>query len=271
MRMGDSAEIHEVRGAYRVTLRRRNYSPGTIESRMSVVRRWLEHVGDDWKIADRELVESWLDECGVGPTTRYGRVSHLHQFYRWARREGLTDADPTELVERPRLPHRLPRPARTGDVDFALTLADGEVLIILCLMVDAGLRCLEVAGLDWADVDMNRRTLHVVGKGGRHRTVGIPDRLAGVLGPREQRSGRVIGREITACRVSQLTNQYLRSVGISSTAHQLRHLYATRMLAATGGDIAAVQQSLGHASIMSTQLYAQVDPARALDAARRLR
>ena len=58
--------------------------------------------------------------------------------------------------------------------------------------------------------------------------------------------------------------------GVGAIKHQLRHLYATRLYAATHGNILAVQQALGHASVLSTQIYAKVDPGAALDAARRL-
>jgi integrase len=81
----------------------------------------------------------------------------------------------------------------------------------------------------------------------------------------------VIGRQLTPARVSQMIGQLARQVGLTGvTAHRLRHTYATRLYEATAGDLGAVQLALGHASVTSTQIYAYIDPARALEAARRL-
>lgn len=249
---------------------RRGLRASSIDKRMSAVRRWIDHAGDAWRSSDRELLEEWLDDRQLAARSRYGEISHLHQFYTWARREQLVDADPTELVERPRLPRRLPRPARMGDVDQAIAGADASMRIALSLMVDAGLRCCEVAGLQWTDVDLAARVLYVTGKGGHDRVVGIPTRLVDLLLSSDGVAGAVFGRTVSAGRVSQLVNAHLRRCGVAATAHQLRHLYATRLLEATGGNLAAVQQALGHASVVSTQIYAQVDPRRAIDAARQL-
>jgi integrase/recombinase XerC len=62
-------------------------------------------------------------------------------------------------------------------------------------------------------------------------------------------------------RVSHALNAYFRAVGVAITAHQLRHWCGTRAYAATG-DLAAVQDYLGHASPATTRIYAQLDPTR---------
>ena len=257
-------------GQYERAMRRRYLSPGTIAARMSAVRRWLKHAGAGWSTATADDIEEWLDRRELAAASRYCQISHLSQFYRWAIRHGHATANPCEVIERPRLPRRLPRPARPDLVDQALEAAPVDVAIMLALMVDGGLRCCEVARLEWSDVDLAGGVLRFRGKGGADRVVGIPARLAGVLARSDDTAGPVVGRRMTPCRVSQIANGYLRSAGVGATAHQLRHLYGTRMLRATGGDLLAVQQALGHASVTSTQIYARVDPHVALDAARAL-
>lgn len=255
---------------YQRAMQRRAYSPGTIDARSALVRRWLRFAGEEWPTATPERFEDWLDAGGpIVARTRYGRISHLHQFYRWALRHGYATTDPTELLERPRLPRGLPRPARMVDVDLAIAEAEPVMARMLSLMVDGGLRCCEVARLDWQDVDLDLGVLYLTGKGATDRTVGVPRRLEQILAGADEVVGPVVGRRMTPTRVSQLVGAHLRSCGISTTAHKLRHLYATRMLAATG-DITIVQQALGHASIATTQIYAQVDPMRVLAAARAL-
>lgn len=237
---------------------------------MSAVRRWQKYAGGGWATATPDEIERWLDTLSVGASARYTAISHLSQFYGWAVRNGHAGGNPAALIERPRLPRRLPRPARVDLVDVAIVGAPYDMAVTLSLMADAGLRCCEVAGLRWSDVDLAAGVLRFRGKGGADRVVGVPARLARVLAGSDATTGPVIGRTITAGRVSQVTNAYLRAAGVGATAHQLRHLYATRMLRATHGDLLAVQQSLGHASVTSTQIYAQVDPATALIAARGL-
>jgi integrase/recombinase XerC len=255
---------------FHLSMKRRYLARGTIKARMSVARRWLEFAGDDWPTATGEQVEAWLDTLALDVRTRYYRISHVQQFYRWAQREGLATSNPCELIERPRLPRLLPRPARSDLVTLALAEAPLETAIMLSLMVDAGLRCGEVATLDWSQVDLASGRMQFVGKGGRERVVGMPRRLIETLARSNESAGPVVGRAVTAGRVSQIVGKYLRDSGVGATAHQLRHLYATRMLEAADGNLLAVQQSLGHASVTSTQIYALVNPMIAIDAARAL-
>jgi site-specific recombinase XerD len=250
---------------YVAAMRRRNLAAGTIKQRDYVVRAWLEFAGDRWRSCDRRLVEEFLDQRVVTAATRYTRIVHLHMFYRWAMREELCPADPTDLIERPRLPRRLPRPARRSDVEFALTVLSAETSVVVSLMYHAGLRCCEVVRLDWQDVDFERKQMIIVGKGGYHRVAGINDRLSGDLAGSwtGERCGPVIGIETSAKALSALVARRLRSIGVNATAHQLRHLHATRLLEATR-DIRLVQHALGHADISSTQGYAAFNPAFAI-------
>lgn len=256
-------------------MRRRALAAGTIEKRMAVVRWWtsylVAHGGRDLATATSGDVEAFMDSRQrCGPRTRYAIASHLHAFYVWAVRAGIVPSDPTIGVDRPRLPRRLPRPARADGVATVIATAPADMAAAVALMADAGLRCCEVARLRWVDVDLATGVLWVRGKGERDRVVGIPARLARVLAALDTTTGPVLGRVLTPARVSQLVGELLRAGGLDATAHQLRHLYATRLYAATGGDLVSVQHALGHASVATTQIYVAIDPDRALDAARKL-
>lgn len=260
---------------YAAAMRRRGLAPGTIYARRRELARWVEHVGEGWRTATRHDVEAWLDTRPLGARARYTAISHLSAFYRWAMREELVGHDPTMTVERPRLPQRLPRPVRADHVRQLLGSVAGDRLLepAVLLMLDAGLRCCEVARLTWRDVDLEAGTLYVFGKGSRERMVGTPQRLRHALylhGADDELDEPVIGRRISAARVSQLVNARCHALGLEATAHRLRHTYATRLLRATAGDLRAVQMSLGHASVATTQVYAAVDVDRVLAAARLL-
>ena len=215
--------------------------------------------------AERGDVEEWIGSRPLGVGARYVAIANLHAFYVWAQRQELTNHDPTALVERPRLPRRLPRPARRDDVGRLLAAGDADMTAMISLMVDAGLRCCEVSALDWRDVDLDERVLYLRGKGSHDRVVGIPRRLlrltaigpgvGPVIRPRQRGKTRV-----SPWCVSQRVNRHAHINGANLTAHQLRHLFATRLYQALDGKIGPVQQALGHASWATTQLYALVDP-----------
>ena len=257
---------------YRAAMLRRNLAHGTVATRVNESRRWLAFAGDQWAQADRQLIEQWLDDRPLGARARYTAISHLSAFYRWAIREELTATDPTMTVERPRLPLRLPRPITSVEVEQLIGGA-GDLELMVLLMVDAGLRCCEVARLRWRDVDLEAGTVYVTGKGGRDRLVGLPRRLRYALysAQADSFSPWVTGRVQSPALVSKRVGDRCRQLGlVGVTAHRLRHTYATRLLRATGGDLRAVQSALGHASVVSTQIYAAVDIDRALAVARTL-
>jgi site-specific recombinase XerD len=252
---------------------RRGLARGTIYARDGELRRWLVYIGEPWASATRHDVEDWLDgRPELGARARYTAISHLSAFYRWAIREDLATLDPTTAVERPRLPQQLPRPVPAEQVE-RIVAGSGDLTLAALLMLDAGLRCCEVAGLRWVDVDLESGVMYVFGKGARERLVGLPKRLrmALYLAAAEATSPWVVGRALTAGRVSQLLGRRFRQLGLRGvTAHRLRHTYATRLYRATAGDLLAVQLALGHSSVATTQIYAAVDADRVLNAARLL-
>lgn len=262
--VADMAQI--VMREYTAAMRRRGLRRSTIDKRSALTRSWLRRV--DYTTAGRADVEQFVDDRGGGAQYRYNTISHLHAFYVWGQRVGRVGHDPTVNVERPRLPHRLPRPARGDMVALAIEAAKPETAVMVALMADAGLRCCEVAALRWEHVDLSARFLLVIdGKGGRDRKVGLPARLVRVLARLDAVDGPVVGRRLTAHNVSRIVCSYLRGAGVNATAHQLRHLYATRLYSATSGDLLAVQRALGHSSVATTQIYAEIDTARVVAAA----
>jgi site-specific recombinase XerD len=250
---------------FRQAMEHRNLAAGTIHKRMSEVRAWLAYldkVGVEWTAAHDGHLEEWLDGRPLGARARTASISHLHMFYAWAMRKRLAGHDPTVLTERPRLPKRLPRPIPEVSVDIALSAATGHVRTMVALMAWAGLRCCEVARLEWSDVDLAAGTLHIVGKGSSERVIGISSLLRAELAALDGTSGLIVGRAYTPCRVSQIVNAHLRACGIERhTAHAFRHRKLTRLCEQTR-DLLAVQMYAGHASVATTQVYVKVAAAR---------
>jgi len=138
---------------------------------------------------------------------------------------------------------------------------------MLALMAGVGLRCCEVARLRWSDVDMIAGTIHVTGKFDRERVLEISQGVRRTLAAIDHPGPFVFfaertGKPYTPCRISQLVCQHLRSVGAGCTSHQLRHRFATAALESCE-NITTIRDLLGHSSVSTTEIYAQVTPGAA--------
>ncbi len=222
---------------------------------------------------------------GVGARSLARKLSAVKSFYRWlSDREGF---EPTAVLSTrsPKFRRKLPRPldeksARAMLDTIELQSMTGWVAArdgaVLTLLYGCGLRISEALGLKGADAPLPD-TLRITGKGGKERVVPVlpvaRDAVDAYLrlcphpldadGPlfRGVRGGALNPRTIqgaTARARAQL------GLPASATPHALRHSFATHLLAA-GGDLRAIQELLGHASLSTTQAYTAVDTARLME------
>lgn len=262
---------------YVAHLRRRGLAQGTITKRRNRLAMFDERVG--LARASPEDIESFLDarrgkDGGeLGRKARYGWVSDLHGFYKWAIDWGHLSNDPTVRVARPKTPPGLPRPIDSSDLAVALQMADPMMRAWLTLMAFGGLRCAEVAGLNVDDLRWSDGLIRVLGKGGKERMVPLHAEVVRVLRSMPLPSrGRVFRRPrgggYPAWQVSRETSLYLESLGIAATAHQLRHWFGTYLYRSCR-DLRVVQEMMGHSSPTTTALYAEwskQEARRAIDA-----
>ncbi len=251
--------MDEVLRSWAVDQRRRGLAPGTILKRSQAVRATSRAL-DLWS-ASSEDIEAYLDSRGLSLRTRYVWLSHLSVFYGWAMRRGLCHANPAIDIERPKVRPGIPRPITDDDLRDALAYSPEPVRSWLILMALAGLRCCEVCamcGRDLVWVD-GVAMLVVHGKGGKERIVPahplvetVMRRAHSNIGPM-WRTNR--GTPLTAGLLSTKVAQFLRSIGIDATAHQLRHWFATNAYATSARDLLVVQQLLGHSSPQTTAVY----------------
>ena len=230
----------------------------------------------DWRawLADRR-------RSGVGSRTLQRGLSAVRSFYTYARRRWGLENPALGLVEAPKAPRRLPRPvsetaarelieetASTGEPDW-VAARDAAVF---ALMYGCGLRVSEALGLTGRERELPS-TLRITVKGNKTRIVPVLPAVA-----------EAVARYVTLCpftleadgslfkakrggdltpRHVQASMQTLRSrLGLAHTAtpHALRHAFATHLLA-HGGDLRSIQDLLGHASLSTTQVYAEVETA----------
>lgn len=246
-------------------MRVRNLSPLTITARRCILIRLADHLGAGVLYASREQMTDWQAARSrvLSPATHRTELSHVRAFYDWVVAERYRDDSPAIHLPIPRAPRRLPRPIPDAKLAVALGTADAQMRAVLALAAFAGLRAMEIAGLDWSEVDLDNALLHVVsGKGGKSRRVPLAPALCALLAPQQQRTGPVVTRldggrgNCTPNMITKRANQHLHANGAQETLHQLRHRFATATYAACR-DIRAVQEMLGHSSPTTTAVYAQ--------------
>lgn len=254
----------EIVASYTQQMRWQGMAEGSIAARISVVKRCATALDMSLYDATHEDLLRWLDSKKVTARTRYTYISHLSAFYRWAHLQGYVDQDPTVRVPRPKVKMGLPRPISTDDVLFAVGNApDSMIRAMVVLAAYAGLRCMEIAQLDGADV-MDRTVPAALviqnGKGGKSRVVPVGEPVLAALRHHGFRANGPVfkhqGKGMPAWKVSHLLRTHLYDCGIRASAHQLRHTYATQVLRTSGGDLRMTQELLGHSSPTTTSIYA---------------
>lgn len=242
------------------------------------------------QIADLGLqdMRAWMAHeraRGLGARSLARSLSAVKGFVRWlAEREGFDPTAPLS-ARAPRLPARLPRPL---DVDAAASLIDTVGLqsdtpwiaardtAIVTLLYGCGLRISEALSLTGADTPLPE-VLRIRGKGGRTRLVpvipvarsAVADYLKLCPHPVEGAAPLFRGARgggLSPRLVQKAMERARLQLGLpaSATPHALRHSFATHLLAA-GGDLRAIQELLGHASLSTTQGYTAVDTARLME------
>ena len=293
-----------------------------------LVRRYLEHVRVEKRLADRtvvlytgdlqrlrqQAVEAGLTFKQVHSTHIRRWVAQMHSggrsargialilsgwrgFYVWLGRQGEIDHNPVQDVRAPKAGKPLPKAL---GVDESVALAsytqadDGPTLAardacITELLYGCGLRIGELVGLDavpslqargW--IDLQAGEVHVLGKGSKRRSVPVGRAALAALALWLQARAAWVKDDpalFLGSRGQRLTPQHIRVrlrrrsqlAGLATPVHphMLRHSYASHLLQSSG-DLRAVQELLGHASISSTQVYTRLDfqhLARVYDAA----
>jgi integrase/recombinase XerC len=280
----------------------RHYSAKTLDAYRRDVTQFLtflaKHLGNPPSLAELAKlapgdVRAFLAArraAGIGSRSLMRTLAGMRGFARFLERGGKGKVGALAAVRTPKLGKTLPRPlpvdAAKGMVDPDLAAGDGrDVWIhtrdaaVLALLYGCGLRISEALGLRRVDVG-TADAITVTGKGRKQRMVPlipqvqklVADYLA--LCPHDVAADGPLfvgakGGPLSA-RVVQLAMARARgALGLPETAtpHALRHSFATHLLA-RGGDLRAIQELLGHASLATTQIYTEVDAERLIDAYR---
>lgn len=283
------AELPEPRGALvdeyeRHLALERGLSAHTVRAYVGDVVSLLGFAGG--KELDIAVLRGWLAAqrgAGVSRTTLARRSAAARTFTAWAHRVGKLAKDPGVRLVAPRAHRKLPAVLRREQAADLLKASGSGAAerdpmalrdhALLELLYATGVRVSELCGLDVDDVDINRRVVTVLGKGGKERVVpfGVP--AAGAVRdwlehgrPAVVRNGSppalflgARGGRFQPASVRRIVHEALGALPDAPVMgpHGFRHSAATHLLEG-GADLRSVQELLGHATLATTQLYTHV-------------
>lgn len=273
---GISAEMLEMFDRYlQERVDRRTMMESTARTSRQALNRLGRQHGDRpvSEISDVTAAAYMDDLAGLAPGTIRGRVAVAQGFCKWLVRNGYLAADPFYDIDKPRLPRYMPRgltAEQVRDIFHACTVARDK--LIVSLMVNEGLRCIEISRLQVHDVDFRDRMMRITGKGMHERVLPMTDETWSCLqiylededligGPMiRRRDNGAEGLPLGAQSVSDIVTELMSTAGVKRraydrvSAHALRHTAATDMLR-RGAHVRDVQYVLGHSNLKSTETY----------------
>ncbi len=267
----------------------KNMSANTIEGYLSDLHRFsdylalvspnlaLEAVG----LSQLRNYLTWLHELGIAPRTQARYVSSLKAFYRFLEYSEVLPENPTLLLEAPKLGRKLPEVLSLEEIDRlvqAIDLSKPEGhrnKAIIETLYGCGLRVSELINLRLTDLFEKEEFIRVRGKGNKERLVPL-----GRIAQREinyyrqhYRNHAAIhpsaqnilfinrrGKGLTRVMIFTLVKELAHTAGLKKkiSPHTFRHSFATHLVEG-GADLRAVQEMLGHESILTTEIYTHLD------------
>lgn len=262
----------------------KSLSPNSVEAYMNDVSKLSKYIGDAKKPAEvsysdlRNFVQSFGDEYD-NARTQSRLLSGIRAFYRYLLLEDIIKENPATLLESPKVGLKLPEVLSVAEIDsiieaIDLSKAEGHRnKAIIETLYGCGLRVTELVNLRISDLHPREGYVAVTGKGNKQRLVPVGQRALDEIELYMERRtllpaiyDRNIlflnrrGRKLTRVMIFTIIKDLAARAGIKKTIspHTFRHSFATHMVEA-GADLRAVQEMLGHESILTTEIYTHID------------
>jgi len=223
----------------------------------------------------------WINELGMSERTQARVISGIKAFYKFLALEDRIQEDPTLLIESPKVGRKLPDVLTVEEIDKIISTIDlskpegHRNKAMLEVLYGCGLRVSELINLKLSCLYLEKEFIRVIGKGNKERLVPIgkkavaqikhylPDRNA--LPVIDKVSGDIVflnrrGKKLTRIMIFLIIKQLVEKSGIQKkvSPHTFRHSFATHLVEG-GADLRAVQEMLGHESILTTEIYTHLD------------
>jgi integrase/recombinase XerD len=223
----------------------------------------------------------WIGELGMTATSQARIISGIKGFYKYCLIENIVTADPTALLEAPKLKRTLPDVLSFNEIENIIKAIDqskpegGRNKAILETMYSCGLRVTEVVNLQISCLYLDVSFIRVIGKGNKERLVPIggdaikyikiyKDNIR-VHVPVKKGCEDIVflnkrGGQLSRIMIFYIIKDLALKAGITKniSPHTFRHSFATHLVEG-GADLRAVQEMLGHESITTTEIYTHLD------------
>ncbi len=278
-----------IKGFHSFLLLERSLSPNTTDAYIrdiSKLAQFLDMTGQTTGPADVSLLQlraflQYLAEIGLDPRSQARIISGIRTFYRYLLTEDLIREDPTALLETPTLHRKLPLALTYDEIISlfaAIDLSEPHGLrnrAMLETLYACGLRVSELTGLKRSDLYLDVGMVKVHGKGNKERLIPIGEEavkyillyMDGVRRhlPVAKDCEDIIflnrrGNRLSRVMVFLVVKELAEAVGIHKNVspHTFRHSFATHLMEG-GADLRAIQDMLGHESILTTEIYTHLD------------
>ena len=233
------------------------------------------------KLDNLKSFVAWLNERDVSPRTQARTISGIKSFYKYLLIEGNISSDPTALLESPKIGRKLPDVLSMEEIDkliesIDLGKSEGQRnKAMLETLYSCGLRVSELVNLKITNLFFEQGFIKVEGKAGKERLVPVSGRAIDEInkylnGYRKtlnisKESENVLflnrrGKKLSRVMVFTIIKNLAEKVGLNKkiSPHTFRHSFATHLING-GADLRAVQEMLGHESILTTEIYTHLD------------
>lgn len=233
----------------------------------------------DPQLADHGIIRSWvvsLVDEKLEPNSVNRKIACLRSFYKFLLRQDIIKRDPMQKIRVLKTKKRLPTFVKESDMKEALSnrpIASDPFesirnLLIVELLYGTGMRLSELIHLKENQIDLNGRTLKVLGKRNKERVIPFSKSLVPIMEEYRAMKRKTIsetqhdfllvtknGSPCYPLLINKIVKQFLQATSTSKKSpHVLRHSYATHLLN-RGAEINAVKELLGHSSLAATQVY----------------
>lgn len=224
----------------------------------------------------------WINELGLGARSQARLLSALKTYYKYLLIEDIVKDDPTELLEGPRLSRKIPEVLSYEEIQAMLAAIDLSYphgvrnRAMLETLYACGLRVSELINLRLSNLYLDIGFVKVVGKGNKERIIPIGEEAIKHIGYYIEGVRRSMmnihpdhinflflnrrGKKLSRVMVFLIIKELAQLAGIEKTVspHTFRHSFATHLIEG-GADLKAVQDMLGHESILTTEIYTHLD------------
>jgi integrase/recombinase XerD len=267
----------------------KSLSSNSIAAYINDINKLTEFLGINFKKTGPDKVKlqhlkkfvEWLNERGVSPRTQARTISGIKSFYKYLLIEGKISSDPTALLESPKIGRKLPDILSMDEIDSLIEAVDLEKpegqrnKAMLETLYSCGLRVSELVNLKMTNLFFLQGYLKVEGKADKERLVPVSSRAVEEIEKyvdgyrhnlRIQKDSQNIlflnrrGKKLSRVMVFTIIKNLAERISLDKkiSPHTFRHSFATHLING-GADLRAVQEMLGHESILTTEIYTHLD------------